>query len=275
MKHYIFFCLFAMLQQFTNGQSFTAETGSMYPGDKETEISGSLKVVSGVLKKGDKIDIYAPTGRKFSATVLSLTSLDYKELAQQKAGADVLVKLRFTENPTTGKDYLTSGYKVYPAGFNVNTTAIKEEQQKNVAASQKFTALINKKQYRATAPAANNQYWPNGNSMLKQKQPVLLLQFTSRDAPDDRILTIMLYNPKNAPATYGAKELEVNFSGSEDGSKENTMLYGFNLGKATTNFQLQITEWQQSGDRLMLSGKIQGDLPEVLVLGRSKKNGKN
>ncbi|MEW6773963.1 MAG: hypothetical protein AB1304_08195 [Bacteroidota bacterium] len=73
---YLFLILF--YSGLTYSQTFTAETGDVYPGDKPTVYTTTLKILSGVIKKGDKIDIYAPTGRKFTATIVSIVNFsDY------------------------------------------------------------------------------------------------------------------------------------------------------------------------------------------------------
>lgn len=64
---------------------------------------------------------------------------------------------------------------------------------------------------------------------------------------------------------------EVNFSGTVDGIKEHTTIFGFVNGKADTQFNVEITQWKKVGnDKAVISGKINGDLREVKILGKAK-----
>lgn len=264
----LFFLFLLSLSSFA--QTFTAETGYMYLGNTELDLSGSLEIKSGIIKKSDKIDIYAPTGRKFTATIAKISNKEYQEVNQVKAGEYGFFEFKFTENPSKGKDYLTKGYKVYPAGFQVNTTALKAEADANVAASVNFKSTLDGKPFRAKVTYKGASYWRKGVKNYVDK-PYLQLQFACVDAPDDRTLTIQIFYPKEGIASYSAKDMEVNFSGSSDGNKANSSLYGFVNGKANPNFSLEITKWQASGNKATISGKINGELPEILILGRSKK----
>ncbi|MDW8228646.1 MAG: hypothetical protein RMJ33_02300 [Saprospiraceae bacterium] len=251
-------------------QTFTAETGDMYFGDADNERVGLLRIQSGAIKKGEKLDIYAPTGRKFTATVVKITNQDYQEVGQAKAGEYASFTLKFTEDPSTGKDYLTSGFKVYPSGFQANTAAIKAESDKKTAESARFKATLDGKPFRGRVTYKGALLLRKGFPPLVDK-PCLQLQFACVDAPDDRILTIQVFYPKEAPARYTAKDMEVNFSGAVDGNPSNTTLFGFVNGKAFPNFTLEITQWKATGNKALISGKINGELPEVKLLGRSNK----
>ncbi len=252
-------------------QTFTAETGDMYLGATDTELTGLLRIQTGLIKKGDKLDIYAPTGRKFTASVVKITNQDYQEVSQVKAGEYGSFTLKFTENPSTGKDYLTRGFKVYPAGFQVSTVAMKAETDKKTGESAQFRATLDGKPFRGKVTYKGALLLRNGFKPYVGK-PCLQLQFACIDAPDDRLLTIQVFHPKEAAAKYTAKDMEVNFSGTADGNKDNTVIYGFVNGKATPDFTLEITQWKAAAsNKATISGKIYGVLPEVKLLGRSTK----
>jgi hypothetical protein len=272
MRYNFFYVLFFYVcligQAFA--QKFTAETGYLYSGEKETELSGGMEILSGVIKKNDKIDIYAPTGRKFTATIIKITNEANQEVAQIKAGEYGYFYFRFTENPSKGSDYITKGYKVYPAGYQVNTTAMKAESDAKLSASVNFKSTLDGKPFRGKVTYKGASLWRKGVKNYIEK-PYLQLQFACVDAPDTRVLTIQVFNPKEAPAKYSSKDMEVNFSGTVDGNTANTTIFGFVNGKATPNFTLEITKWQPSGNKAIISGKINGDLPEVKILGRSTK----
>jgi hypothetical protein len=273
MKKYpnIFCCLILLfIIQKASAQIFTAETGYLYLGNTEIELSGGLEIKSGIIKKNDKIDIYAPTGRKFTATIVKITNKEYAEINQVKAGEYGYFDFKFTENPSKGRDYVSKGYKVYPAGFKANAAGIKAEAETKLAQSVNFKSTLDGKAFRGKVTYKGASYWRKGVKNYIER-PYLQLQFACVDSPDDRILTIQIFNPKENVAKYTAKDMEVNFSGAIDGNKNNTTIYGFVNGKASPNFNLEITKWQTAGTKATISGKINGDLPEVKILGRSNK----
>ncbi len=265
------FLLLISLNSFA--QTFTAETGYLYLGEKDTEMNGGMEIKSGIIKKNDKIDIYAPSGRKFTATVVKMTGENRQEVNQIKAGEYGYFDLKFTENPSTGKDYVNKGFKVYPAGFQANTTAMKAEADAKLAASVNFKTTLDGKPFRGKVTYKGASLWRKGVKNFAYNKPYLQLQFACVDSPDDRLLTLQIFNPKESVAKYGSKDMEINFSGAADGNKNNTTIYGFVNGKADTDFTLEITKWQVSGNKAIISGKVYGELREVKILGKSiKKN---
>ncbi len=250
-------------------QSFTAKTGYLYLGEKDTELNGGMEVLSGIIKKNDKIDIYAPTGRKFTATITKISGKSNDDVSQVKAGEYGYFDLKFTENPSTGKDYVNKDYKVYPTGFKVNTSEMKAEVEAKIAASVNFKSTLDGKKWNAKVTYKGASLWRKGIKNYIEK-PYLQLQFASVQPPDERLITIQVFNPKESVAKYTAKDMEVNFSGTADGNTANTEMYGFVIGKASPNFNLEITKWQPSGKKAIISGKVYGDLPGVKLLGKSK-----
>lgn len=267
----ILFLLLSSLYSFA--QTFTAETGYLYLGEKETEMSGGLEIKSGVIKKNDKIDIYAPTGRKFTAIIVKMTGENRQEINQIKAGQYGYFDLKFTENPSTGKDYVNKGFKVYPAGYQINTSTLKAEAEAKLTASVNFKTTLDGKPFRAKLTYKGASLWRKGVKNYIDK-PYLQLQFGSVDSPDDRTLTIQILNPKESLAKYNSKNMEINFSGAADGNKNNTTIYGFVNGKADTDFKVEITKWQASGNKAIISGKVYGELREIKILGRATKSNK-
>ncbi len=191
MKSFLKFSpfIFCLIFQNSFAQSFTAETGYLYLGEKDTELNGGMEIKSGTLKKGDKIDIYAPTGRKFTAVITRITGEANREVSQIKAGEYGYFDLRFTENPSTGKDYITKGYKVYPAGFKANTTAMKAEAEAKLGASVNFKSTLDGKAWNAKVTYKGASFWRKGIKNYIER-PYLQLQFAALDSPDTRTLTI-------------------------------------------------------------------------------------
>lgn len=251
-------------------QTFTAKTGYLYLGEKETELNGGMEILSGVVKKNDKIDIYAPLGRKFTATITKISGKSNEEVSQVKAGEYGYFDLKFTENPSTGKDYVNKDYKVYPAGFKINTAEMKANVEAKITASANFKSTLDGKIWNAKVTHKGASLWRKGIKKYIEK-PYLQLQFASVQAPDERLLTVQVFYPKETPAKYASKDLELNFSGSPDGNTAHTEMYGFVNGKGNTDFSLEITKWQKvSSTKALISGIISGELKEVKLLGTPK-----
>jgi hypothetical protein len=263
----------AVVLLFVNGaiaQSFTAKTGYLYLGEKDTELNGGMEVLSGIIKKNDKIDIYAPSGRKFTATIVKISGKNNDELSQVKAGEYGYFDLKFAENPSTGKDYVNKDYKVYPAGFKINTAEMKANAEAKITTSVNFKSTLDSKIWNAKVTYKGASFWRKGIKNYIEK-PYLQLQFVSVQAPDERLLTVQVFYPKETPAKYFSKDLEVNFSGTPDGNTTHTEMFGFVNGKGNTDFSLEITKWQKvSSTKAIISGKISGELQEVKLLGTPK-----
>jgi hypothetical protein len=267
---FINFTILLLFGQSVLAQTFTAKTGYLYLGEKDTELNGGMEILSGVVKKNDIIDIYAPSGRKFTATIVKISGKNNEELSQAKAGEYGYFDLKFTENPSTGKDYINKDFKVYPTGFKVNAEGLKAENEKVASQSAQFKSKLDGKTWNAKVTYKGASFWRKGVKGFLEK-PYLQLQFASVQSPDERLMTIQVIYPKETPSKYTAKDLEVNFSGTPDGNTKYTEMFGFVNGKGDTDFSMEITKWQKvSATQAIISGKISGDLKEVKLLGTPK-----
>jgi hypothetical protein len=240
-----FVCL---LTSSTYSQSFTGEMGYIFNGETNKEFFGGIEIKSGSIKKNDKIDIYAETGRKFQATIKKIT-LKGNEVASAKAGQEVTIDFETTEDATTGKDYLRKGYKVYPKDFKL--TVVKSN---NITGfPDKVTALVAGKPYRAAS--LNNGFYKKGVKGFA----------VNNDTTDTRSFVLHIYNPKEGIATYGTETTELNFSGAADGVKDHEKIYGYVKG-SKNKFTIAITKWQRVSDtKIILSGTFEGTIKQVLT----------
>lgn len=254
--------------QLAMAQSFTAETSDIYVGESNTEFYGSINILSGTLKKSDKLAIYAETGRKFSATITKMSLLDQpkKEVNEVQSGNVAFIEFKTTDDATTGKDYLRKGYKVYPYTFN---PVEKSAPSTSTTSKGNFSCTLDGKPFTAKVAYKGASLFRKGVKNYTEK-PYLQLQFSSTMSPDDRVLTIQIFNPKEAPFTYTVKDMEVNFSGATDGKADHTTLFGFVNGKGDTDFKVDITKWQTGADKATISGKVSGKLNEIKLLGTAR-----
>lgn len=246
----------------TFAQIFTAETGEIFIGEPKGNYFGALKILSGVLKKNEAIEIYAETGRKFTVLVKKISNNDGIEITEAKAGQTINVDLFTNDDAQSGNDYLRAGYKIYLKGFK---TTVNNAVTSNITTKVDFTANLNGKPFKAAKVYKGALFYRKGMKNFAYDKPFIQLSFKSTDAIDNRILLFHIYNPKESVAKYDASVLEVNFSGSIDGTKENTKVYGFKAGSGT-NFSVEITSWQRiSVSKAIISGKIRGKMRELLT----------
>ena len=256
MKYFLLISAVVIFQT-SGAQTFTAETGYIYTGSTNKEFFGAFNIQSGTIKKSDKLDIYAETGRKFQAVIKKIT-VSGTEVQSAKAGQDVSIDFVTTEDATTGKDYLRKGYKVYPRDFK-NIVA----KTNNITGQpDKFTATLAGKSYRAAS--FNNAFYKKGIKNFAYNLPFLQFSFVNNDTTDTRSFLIQVFNPTEGPATYGPESSELNFSGAANGKKEHSKVYGFIKG-AKEKFTITITKWEKkSSNTAVVSGTMAGNLTQVL-----------
>jgi hypothetical protein len=248
------------------GQTFTAETLDIYIGEPKGNYYGAFKILSGVMKNGEEVVIYAETGRKFICKITKLEDKNNNPLTQAKAGEIVYVDFFTKDDAQSGNDYLRKGYKVFPKNYNI---AGNTNQKSPVPVSTKkaqFQATLDGKPYRANITYKGASYWRKGVKNYRN-EPYLQLFFGNADAVDDRTLLIQIIKPKETIAKYTENDLEILLSGAVDGKKENTTFYGFVNGKADTKFTVEITKWQTvSNKKAIISGKVYGELRETKLI---------
>jgi hypothetical protein len=252
MRSFIFIAAIFAFNTIT-AQSFTAETGYIYTGNSNKEFFGAFTIKSGTIKKSDKLDIYAETGRKFQATITKMT-VNGNEVQSAKAGQNVSIDFTTTEDATTGNDYLRKGYQVYPKNFKTLAT-----KTNNITGQpDKLTAVINGKAYRAAS--FNNAYYKKGLKKFAYNLPFVQFSFVNNDTTDTRSFLVQIFNPKEGTAAYGPESSELNFSGSEDGKMEHEKIYGYLKG-SKDKFKITITKWEnKGGNKIIISGKMEGEI---------------
>lgn len=265
---FIKFLLVLIFSTTAFGQTFTAETLDIFVEEPKGNYFGGFKILSGVLKSGEEVAIYAETGRKFVCKINKIRDYDGNVFTQAKAGETLVFEFFTRDDAQGGKDYLRKGYKVFPKNFvyppkNNPTNSTPTPPQKA-----DFEVLLNGKSFKSNVTYKGASYWRKGVKNYVEK-PYLQLSLGSIDSVDNRTLVFQIINPKESPATYSEKDMEVNFSGTFSGDKKDTTIYGFVNGKADTKFTVEITKWQTvSKTKAIISGKVFGELREVPIIGK-------
>jgi hypothetical protein len=263
------FLFFLFCCQVVSGQSFTAEIGDVFLGSEKNAFFGGITVLTGTLKKNEKIEIYAETGRKFTAKITKLEADDVKDVNFVKAGQKyVMADFITEEDALSGKDYLRKGYKVFPQGFKVDA---KNNANSNSSKRANFTTLLDDKPWKYYIDFKGASFFSKGAKDILE-MPFIQLAFVPIHPTDNRHLVIRLINAKAGTGIYNlSKNTEVLFAGAESGKDTDSKIFGKNK---TTNsevpFSIEITEWKTSGNRAIISGKISGKLRETIAFGKKQ-----
>ncbi len=258
---------FLLCGQVVSGQSFTAEIGDIFMGSEKNAFFGGITVLSGVLKKNEKIEIYAETGRRFTAKITKLEADDVKDVNFVKAGQKyVMADFIIEEDALSGKDYLRKGYKVFPQGFKV--------EYKNNANSSKranFTTLLDDKPWKYYVDFKGASFFPKGAKDILE-MPFIQLAFVPIHPTDNRHLVIRLLNAKAGIGIYNLPQnTEVLFAGAESGKDTDSKIFGKSkTAHSEVPFSIEITEWKTSGNKAIISGKISGKLKETIAFGKKQ-----
>jgi hypothetical protein len=97
------------------------------------------------------------------------------------------------------------------------------------------------------------------------------LAFRSITAPDDRQLTLKIGDFAGKTGKFDKGNIEVLFSGSEDGDTKKSLLFGCKSPATVTDFAIDITAWTAvSDDEALVSGRFSGTLKGIMVSGSLK-----
>ncbi len=267
MKIKFLFLLFCC--QVIFGQSFIAEIGDVFMGSEKNAFFGSITVLTGVLNKNDKIEIYAETGRKFTAKITKLEADDVKDVNFVKAGQKyVMADFITEEDALSGKDYLRKGYKVFPQGFKVDD---KKNAISNSAKNANFTTLLNEKPWKYYIDFKGASFFSKGAKNILE-MPFIQLAFVPIHPTDNRHLVIRLINAKTGIGIYNLPQnTEVLFAGAESGKDTDSKIFGKSkTANSEVPFSIEITEWKTSGNKVIISGKISGKLKETIAFGKKQ-----
>lgn len=270
MKTKTIFWVLLIVTKISLAQSFTAETGMIFTDDAASgNYAGSIKVLSGTVKKGDEIDVYAPSGRKFTFLIKKLKVND-AETSQAKVGSDAFADLYSKERADQGKDGINVGFKVYPKGF-VIASIEKSESQNSISKKGVFSVFVNGKSLNYSLANRGALYYPNGIKQLNEKS-FIQLAFVPNHPTDNRQLTIKIFSPKAGKAIYSeANQMEILVTGAESGKSTDSRMFGrCSKSNASVPFTIEITEWKESAGAIFISSKIYGTLMETLAVGKKQ-----
>jgi hypothetical protein len=124
--------------------------------------------------------------------------------------------------------------------------------------------MIDGKEWKGSNYFKSSSYFPNGENLLKTKEPYLIISFRSASTPDDRQLTIQMKGIRPKKGILNKNDFEFVVSGDANGIPEKACFQSnWKDGKANTahtDFFLEFTKWDDKGDHIVASAKYSGKL---------------
>lgn len=254
----LFFFLFSSV---SFAQNFKAVSNGVYNESTPGLFQVGLRLESGTIKQGDKIDVITPEGKRYSFVVTRMRS-PYEDI--KKADADMGTFYVYLMGP---KDAVfTKNATFLPGGSKVSAT-----DPSGSKSSFDFTSTLDNKPWNAISTGTGT-FYKKGLGKMYGSKPFLLLSFRATAPPDQRHLDIVLIQDEIKPGKYTLTNMEILLSGSPVGDKNKEELFGYKYPQTSSGtVVLEITSYKETGNgSAIISGKISGPLKKVFGIGSRK-----
>lgn len=231
----------------------TAKIGAVYAKQgKPGVFDVDIQVKEGEVKTGDKVDVVAADGKRFSFTVTHMRN-PFEDI--KKADNEMGTVYILLEGPADAK---------FDADFVLVSPGAAAKAP--VVSAARFTATLNGQPWKGKDFPYSFSYFKKGVKNMADNKPYLMLAFKSMDAVDDRQLTIMIFTPALKPGIYTKEQLEVLLSGSPTGDPKKTEMWGYKYPQTTAGeLTIEITAYKEtSADKALISGRINGKFKKAL-----------
>jgi len=237
--------------------NLSARIEYVYIGDNG-KYSGGVKIYSGTIKTGEIIQVKDDYNKEFNLKVIKILNLEsYEELKvlTKEQSEKILANITLQTLDEKPLNDISGGFNL-GASSEVKTTDTKKEIATN--------CKIDGKTWHGKNYYYSSSYLPKGSNLLNTTSPVLIISFKALNEPDDTQINITVDNVKPSVGKIDISNFEFGISGSESGDKNKPCLYSNWLnGQANTkktSFYLEITQWEDKGDYIIISGKYSGKL---------------
>mgnify|MGYP001164711871 FL=1 len=261
MKTSTFILLFLLISGVAFAQNFKAVSNGVYNETTPGLFQVGLRLESGSIKQGDKIDVLTPEGTRYSFTVTRMRN-PYEDI--KKADAETGTFYVYLLGPkdavfTKNASFLPGGSKAPAADAGKNKSSFD------------FTSTLDNKPWNAIS-TGNGTYYKKGLGKMYGGKPFLMLPFRATAPPDQRHLDIVLIQDEIKPGKYTLTSMEILLSGSPVGDKNKEELFGYKYPQTNAGaVVLEITSYKETGNgTAVISGKISGPLKKVFGIGSRK-----
>jgi hypothetical protein len=176
-----------------------------------------------------------------------------------KAGEEVTLTFKTTSSKNISMSFNGAEYSIVNKGLNP------EEQQASTTQpstdNSTCVAKLSIDGQNWQAESCDNQFWINGNTIVK-KGPFMLLKFTKANekmSTKSEYLMIQVNTNAKAPKSYSGKDLEVSFQGYV---ADKEVYYG-RVPSDKQSLSLDITSFEESNGNAKIAGKLNGKLKRI------------
>lgn len=234
---------------------------AVYPDkDPAFNFQADVKVESGVIKTGDKIDAVSADGKRFTFVVVKMRNPFEDIKSADKESGTVYLMLNGPKDAVfnTNFTFVSLGAPIPAGQGNAKST------------DGLFTAQIDGVAWSGNGFTNSHLFYPGGVKQFNNGKPSLMLTFKSTQSPDNRQLNVLLTTPDAKPGVYTGDKIELLLSGSAVGDSKNAELYGHKYPETQgRNLKVEITSYQENTNgTATISGKISGFLTRPLGMAK-------
>ncbi|WP_421800038.1 hypothetical protein [Haliscomenobacter sp.] len=236
---------------------------AVYPDkDPAFNFQADVKVESGVIKTGDKIDAVSADGKRFTFVVVKIRNPFEDIKSADKESGTVYLMLSGPKDAVFNSNFsfVSPGAPVPASQANTKST------------DGLFMAQIDGAAWTGNGFANSHLFYKGGVKQFNDGKPSLMLTFKAVNGPDNRQLNVLLTTADAKPGIYSGEQIELLLSGSPLGDEKNSELYGHKYPDSQgRNLKVEISSYRENGNgTATISGKISGFLSRPL--GMAKKS---
>lgn len=226
--------------------------------DPAFNFQADVKVESGVIKTGDKIDAVSADGKRFTFVVVKMRNPFEDIKSADKDAGTVYLMLSGPKDAVFNKNFsfVSPGAPVPASQANTKST------------DGLLTAQIDGAAWTGNGFNNSHLFYKGGVKQFNNGKPSLLLTFKAVNGPDNRQLNIVLSTADAKPGIYSGDQIELLLSGSAIGDEKKPELYGHKFPETIgRNLKVEISSYRENGNgTATVSGKISGFLKRPLVM---------
>ncbi len=244
----------------TGQQVFEVELDKSFymTGDAMDDLYITVAVKKGSVMPGTAIDLVKrASGEKITGTVYKVTNRKHKDIAEGKAGEEVVLYLKLKNDKNFSLGYTGDQYNLVKSGTAVSPVATKEAARPVVKIDGKVWDYAYVKAYHYTNPSGVTKARPN-----------IMISFTKPNAAlttqKEEVLQVNIYTVKQQPFSVDQKDLDISYVGMVNGKE---VTYTNNNKDRSLPCVGDITAYTVSGNSAIISGNIQVAAAEYFCKG--------
>lgn len=245
----------------TTGQVFEVELDKSFymTGDAMDDLYITAAVKKGSVLPGTAIDLVKKTsGEKITGTVYKVTNSKHKDIAEGRAGEEVVLYLKLNNDKKFSLGYTGDQYSLVKSGTAVKPGAGNEATARPIV-------KIDGKPWEYAYVKAYHYTNPSG---VTKARPNIMISFTKPNAAlktqKEEVLQVNIYTVKQQPFSVDQKDMDIAYVGMVNGKE---VTYTNNNKDRALPGIVNITAYTVSGNSAIISGNIQAAAAEYFCKG--------